>query len=134
MKVQFVPIEWVNQTWAQVEEFIASALSHSKGEYTAEQAKVMAVNGQWKLLVATTDTGIEGAALVQFFNRPNDRVCFIMAIGGKLVTSPETFDQLKQYAASNGASCIEGAARDSVARLWTKYGFTEKYKIVGVKL
>ena len=134
MKIQFVPLEWVNQTWAQVEEFITSALSHSKGEYTAEHAKVMAINGQWQLLVATTEEGIEGAALVQFINRPNDRVCFIVAIGGKLVTSPETFEQLKNYAASNGATCIEGAARDSVARLWTKYGFTEKYKIVGVKL
>lgn len=134
MKVQFVPVEWINQTWAQVEPFIVSALAHSKGEYTAEQAKVLAVNGLWQLLVATTEAGIEGAALVHFFNRPNDRVCFIVAIGGKLVTNEETFAQLKNYAASNGATCIEGAARDSVARLWTKYGFTEKYKIVGVTL
>ena len=86
MKIQFVPLEWVNQTWPQVEAFVASALDHSKGEYTAEHAKVMATNGQWQLLVATTDQG------------------------------------------------IEGAAREAVARLWTRYGFTEKYRIVGVKL
>lgn len=134
MKIQFVPLEWVNQTWPQVAAFIASALEHSKGEYTVEQAKVMATTGQWQLLVAATEDGIEGAALVQFFNRPNDRACFIIAIGGKLISSAETFDQLKNYAASMGATCIEGAARESVARLWTRYGFTEKYRIVGVKL
>lgn len=134
MKIQFVPLEWVNQTWPQVEAFIASALDHSKGEYTTEHAKVMVTNGQWKLLVATAEDGVEGAAIVQFFNRPNDRVCFIIAIGGKLISSDETFEQLKNYAAFNGATCIEGAARESVARLWTRYGFTEKYRIVGVKL
>jgi hypothetical protein len=134
MKIQFVPVEWVNQTWEQVEGFIASALDYSRGEYTPEQAKVMVVTGQWTLLVATTDAGIEGAALVHFFNRPNDRVCFITAIGGKLITNDNTFEQLKNYAASNGATCIEGAARESIARLWTRYGLTEKYRIVGVKL
>ena len=86
------------------------------------------------VIQVATDEGIEGAALVQFFNRPNDRVCFIMAIGGKLVTNDGTFEQLKNYAASNGATCIEGAARESIARLWTRYGLTEKYRIVGVKL
>jgi len=134
MKIQFVPLEWVNRTWPQVEAFVASALEYSQGDYTVDHAKVMATNGQWQLLVATTDEGIEGAALVQFFNRPNDRVCFMIAISGKLITSDETFEQLKTYAASNGATCIEGASRESVARLWTRYGLTEKYRIVGVKL
>ena len=134
MKLQFVPVEWVNQTWPQVEAFIASALEYSKGEYTVEQAKVMATTGQWQLLVATTEEGIAGAALVQFFNRPNDRVCFVVALGGKLVIAAEPFEQLKTYAASMGATCIEGAVRESVARLWTRYGFSEKYRIGGVKL
>jgi hypothetical protein len=134
MKIQFVPLEWVNKTWPLVEAFVASALEHSKGEYTAEHARVMATTGQWQLLVATTDEGIEGAALVQFFNRPNDRVCFIVAIGGKLISGDDTFEQLKNYAASVGATCIEGAVRESVARLWSRYGFVEKYRIGGVKL
>ena len=134
MNVQYVPNEWVNQTWPHVAPFVESALSYSKGEYTAEQAKVMVTTGQWNLLVATDDDGIQGMAIVQFFNRPNDRVCFILAIGGKLISSDDMFKQLKSYAASMGATCIEGAARDSVARLWTRYGFEEKYRIVGVKL
>jgi len=50
MNVQHVPNEWVNQTWPHVASYVESALAYSKGEYTAEQAKVMVTTGQWHLL------------------------------------------------------------------------------------
>lgn len=135
MKIQYVAAEWVNYTWDKVEGFIASALAHSNGDYTPEQAKVLVTQGRWSLIVAVDDSGvIHGAATVEFFNRPDDRVAFITAIGGKLVSSEDTFEQLRAYARSMGATAIEGAARESIARLWQRYGFKEKYRIVGVKL
>jgi hypothetical protein len=135
MKIQYVSLEWVNYTWDKVEKFLADALAHSYGDYTIEQAKVLVTQGQWALLVAVDDSGnIQGAATVQFFNRPNDRVAFITAIGGRLVSSTDTFEQLQTYAKSMGATAIEGAVRKSMARLWQRYGATEKYRIVGVKL
>lgn len=117
-----------------VEKFISSALEFSKGDYDVQAAKVLVSTGQWSLLVAVDDQGVQGAATVSFFNRPNDRVAFITAIGGKLISSPETVAQLKQILSQYGATCIEGAARDSIARLWSRYGFSEKYKIVGVSI
>lgn len=135
MKLKHVPVEWVNRTWGMVEQYIASALAHSKGDYTTEQAKALVAQGQWALIVAVDDAGeIQGAATVNFYNRPNDRVAFITAIGGKLVSSKETFAQLKDYATAMGATVIEGAARESIARLWSRYGFEEKHRIVGVRL
>lgn len=135
MNIQFVPLTAVHLVWDAVAPFIESALEHSKGEYTLEQAKVPLTNGDWSLLVAVDgDQKIQGAAALRFFNRPNDRVALIVAIGGRLVSSPDTFEQLKTFCVSNGATAIEGAARESVARLWTRYGFEEKYRIVGVKL
>lgn len=135
MKIQYVALEWVNYTWGKVEGFLADALAHSGGDYTVEHAKVFVTQGKWALIVAVDDSGdIQGAATVEFFNRPNDRVAFITAIGGRLVSSADTFEQLKTYARSMGASTIEGAARESIARLWRRYGFEEKYRIVGVKL
>ena len=135
MKVQHVPVEWVNSTWSLVQEFIESALEHAKGDYTADQVKTFLVLGQWTLLVAVDDDNkIHGAAVVNFFNRPNDRVAFIVAIGGKLISNEDTFDQLRKHLVSMGATVLEGAARESIARLWSRYGFTEKYRIVGVKL
>lgn len=134
MNIQRVDIGHVHHVWPMVEEFLASALEHSKGDYTLEQIKTLVAMGNWMLLVAVDDNGVQGAATVDFLNRPNDRVAFITAIGGRLISNPETVEQLKMLLKTTGATCIEGAARESIARLWSRYGFEEKYRIVGVKL
>jgi hypothetical protein len=135
MKIQFVPLHMVHQTWPQVEAFVADAVAQADtGEYSVDQIKQLCTLGQWTLLVAVDEDNICGAGTVTFFNRPNDRVALVTSIGGRLITSADTFAQLKQFAISNGATCLEGAARESVARLWKHFGLAEKYRIVGVKL
>ena len=134
MKIQHVPLEWVPRTWPLVEGFIADALEFSKGDYTVDEVRTMVAMGQWMLLVAVDGETIHGAATVHLFNRPSARIAFITAIGGKLISSADTFAQLKALLASFGATAIEGAARESIARLWSRYGFEEKYRIVEVKL
>lgn len=134
MKIELVDTNHVQRVWPMVETFFVSALEHSKGDYTAQDARTLLALGQWHLIVAVDDSGVHGAAAVTFNNRPADRVAFITAIGGKLISNKDTFAQLKQVLANVGATCIEGAARESVARLWSRYGFEEKYRIVGVKL
>lgn len=135
MQIQYVPIEYVSQTWPLVENFIASALEYSHGEYTVEQAKVFLSSGAWTLYVAVDDAGaLHGAGAVQFNNRPNDRVAFVIAIGGKLFTGQDTWQQFVDLLKSRGATQVEGAARESIARLWKRYGFEEKYRIVSVRI
>ena len=134
MQVQRVDIAHVNQVWHLVEPYIADAMEYSCGDYTVDQVKTLVVMGHWTLLVAVDDDGVKGAATVSFSNRPSDRVAFITSIGGKLISNPNTFEQLKQLLAGTGATYIEGAARESIARLWSRYGFEEKYRIVGVKI
>ena len=125
----------VHQTWPKVESFIeASVLQSDVDDYTVDQIKQLCVQGQWVLLVAVEDGEIWGAGTILFYNRPNDRVALVTSIGGRLISSSDTFAQLKKFAVSNGATMIEGAVRESIARLWKRYGFTEKYRIVGVKL
>lgn len=135
MKVQHVPIEWVNRTWALAEPFVVSALENSSGDYTVAHVQSMVSSGQWLLIVASDDDAvIQGAATMFFYNRPTDRVAFVSTIGGRLISSDETFGQLKAIAAQNGATALEGAARPAVARLWERYGFKQKSILVGVKL
>lgn len=134
MQIKAVPIEWVNRTWRDAARFIADALAHSKGDYTIEQAQALVSTGQWALLVAVEDSAILGAATVSFYNRLNDRVALVTAIGGRMITTPDTFKQLKIFAESHGATVIESAARDSMARLLHRYGFEDKYRIVEVRL
>lgn len=119
-----------------VAPFIASGLRFSQGDYDVEHAKVYLANGQWQLLIALDDENKPaGAASVEFINRPNDRVAFFTSVGGKFMTTPEVFSQVREILKSYGATKIEGAARESAARLWqSKFGFSEKYKIVEVSL
>lgn len=135
MKIQYVPLEFVNQTWPLVEPYVSAALEHSHGEYTVDQAKVLLTTGAWVLYVAVDDAGaLHGAGAVQFNNLPNDRVAFVVAIGGKLFTSQDTWQQFVGLLKAQGATRVEGAARESIARLWTRYGFEEKYRIVSVRI
>jgi hypothetical protein len=133
MKIQHVDTAYVHQTWPLVQDFIKWALDYQT-DYTLEHVKTFLSNGSWMLIVAADDSGIRGAAVVNFMNRPNDRVAFIVAMGGKLISSKETFADFSALLKAFGATYIEGAARESIARLWTRYGLEEKYRIVGVKL
>jgi hypothetical protein len=137
MNVQHVPVEFVNQVWSQVEGFINAAIDQQEGEsdYTIDQVRTLVTTGQWLLLVASNeDRDVKGAATVNFSNRPNHRVAFITYIGGRLITNPGTFQQMCAILKSFGATAIEGAVNDAVARLWTRFGFTDKYRIVGVQI
>jgi hypothetical protein len=134
MKIQHVNLEYVNQVWPKVEDYIKWALDYQT-DYTIEHVKTFVTTGAWVLLVAVDDAGeVKGACVIQFFNRPNDRVAFVISMGGKLISNKETFQQFSDLLKAFGATAIEGAARESIARLWKRYGFEEKYRIVGVKL
>ena len=134
MKIQHVNVNYVNQIWPQVEKFIEAALAY-QDDYNIEHAKVFVTNGTWLLIVAIDDAGvIHGAATIQFYNRPKDRVAFVVTMGGKLITGHETYAQFTALLKAFGATYIEGASRESAARLWQRFGLTEKYRVVGAKL
>lgn len=134
MKIQHVDVNYVNQLWPQVEQFISAALAY-QDDYTIEHAKVFLATGTWMLIVAIDDVGvIHGAATIQFYNRPNDRVAFVVTMGGKLITGHETYQQFSDLLKAFGATYIEGASRESAARLWQRFGLQEKYRVVGAKL
>lgn len=134
MQIQHVPLEWVPRTWPMVESYIAAALEHAKGDYDVSHLQAMVSGGQALLIVAVKDGVIVGAAVVDIFNRPTSRVAFIMAVGGKLIINEDSLAQLKALLSSMGVTVIEGAGRESVFRLLTRLGFTDKYRIFEVKL
>ena len=117
MQVQRVDISHVHQVWPLMEHFIAEALEHSKDDYTLEQAKTLVAVGNWTLIVAVDDAGVQGAATVSFSNRPDDRVAFITSTGGKNIIDKATFNQLQSIAKHYGATKIQAMARPAMVRL-----------------
>ena len=137
MTLQIRPVEpqYVAQAWPMVEKYIADALQYGGDDYTLDQVKAYLAGNQWVLLVAVDEEGvIHGAATVSFINYPNDRVAFITFIGGKLISNKDTFAQMSGILKGFGATKIQGAARESIARLWRRYGFEERYRIVETKI
>lgn len=136
MNIQHVALTNVNQTWPSIEGYLQSAVDAQVGEkdYTLEQIQLMVTSGQWLVLVAVKDGAIKGAAVVNFFNRPSHRVAFVMYIGGRLVCSHESFSQLCTILKAFGATKIEGAVSASISRLWSRFGFTDKYQITEVNI
>jgi hypothetical protein len=135
LSIQPVGTAYFHQTWPLVENFLAEALKWGEDDYTAEQAKGYLARGDWLLVVAVDEENkIHGAAAVNFFNMPNDRIAFVIAIGGKLISNQDTYKQFSGLLKSYGATKIQGAAREAIARLWTRYGFKERYRIVEAKL
>jgi hypothetical protein len=130
--VNYVQPEFVQVIWPKVKDFLESALEHSAGEYTAEQLKVLLIKRDQVLLVSSDEQNvIHGAATVQFIDYANYRVAFITAIGGKLISSAENFEQLVDFCKANGATKIQGAARESIERLWKRlFKFERRYVIV----
>jgi len=120
----------VQQVWDDVKGMLDSALKHSAGEYNLDQLKVMLVEGRQVLLVLVDEENkINTAFTVEWINYPNDRVAFLTAIGGK--TDLNAFNQFKYWVKASGGTKIQGAAFESVARLWKKkLGFENKYIIV----
>ena len=135
LAIRHVPIQYVNQVWPMVEGFLADAVKYGGDDYTLDQVKVYVATGQWLLVVAADEQGaIKGAATVSFINYPNARVAFITFIGGHLISNQETFKQFKDLLKANGATKIQGAAREAIARLWSRYGFKERYIVVETKI
>jgi hypothetical protein len=135
MKIQHVPVAFAAQTWGLVQDFLAESQQYAQGDYTLDQIQMYVCTGQWLLLVATDDTQkLCGAMTVEFINKPSKRVAFVTGTGGKFIINEETFKQLENICRANGATTIECAARDSVAKLLVRFGFTEKYIILGVSI
>ena len=135
LKILPVHTSMFHQTWPLIEGFLAEALKWGEDDYTAEQAKTYLARGDWALIVAVdADNKIHGAAAVNFINMPNDRVAFVVAIGGKLISNQDTYKQFSELLKGYGATKIQGAAREAIARLWTRYGFKERYRIVEARL
>ena len=133
--IRHVPVQYVNQAWPLVEQYLAEAVQYGGDDYTLDQVRVYIATGQWVLVVAADESGaVKGAATINFCNYPNDRVAFVTFIGGRLISNQDTFKQFKDLLKANGATKIQGAAREAIARLWSRYGFKERYRIVETKI
>ena len=129
----------IQQVWPRVVDFIKSAIDKGTTEetrnYNEHHIQQYLVAGQWMLIVAVDEENtIHGACTVSFMNYPLHRVAFVTAIGGKLISNEDTFEQLKNICKQNGATKIQGYGREAIVKLWSRYGFEPRSTLVEIKI
>jgi hypothetical protein len=139
MNLSIRPVEttFVQQVWPFVEGYLQSALEKDGTctDYNIHHVQMFLTSGQWLLLVAADeDNAVHGAATVSFINYPLSRVAFITAIGGKLISNDDTFEQLKALLKQRGATKIQGFGREAIVRLWKRYNFEPRNTLVEVTI
>ena len=116
MNIQLVPLSLIHQTWPLIEKFLESGLKYSEDDYTIDQVRAEVAKGNWMLLVAVDDVGIQGAMTINIYNALNHRIAFVTYTGGRFIINQDTFKQLCNLVKSFGATKIRGVGRDSVVR------------------
>jgi hypothetical protein len=139
LTIRPVDANFVQQVWPMVKPFLEEAMVKGGDfpdwaqDYTVEHIQSFLTSGAWLLIVATDEeNNIHGCASVSFINYPLHRVAFVTAIGGKLISSQDTFDQLKTLLKLRGATKIQGYGRDAIVRLWKRYNFEPRNTLVEV--
>ena len=65
--IRHVPVQYVNQAWPLVEQYLAEAIQYGGDDYTLDQVRVYVATGQWLLVVASDESGaVKGAATINF--------------------------------------------------------------------
>lgn len=141
LKVSSVDTNYVQQVWPMVKPFLEDAMIKGGDfpdwaqNYTVDHIQSFLTGGAWLLVVAADDENkIQGCATVSFINYPMHRVAFVTAIGGVLISSKDTFEQLKTLLKLRGATKIQGYGRESIIRLWKRYDFEPRNTLVEVLL
>ena len=131
LTVQPVNTAQFHQTWALVEDLFNKFSKYSSEDYTVEQIKSLIASGNWTLLVATDEENtIHGVAVINFYNMPNYRVGFIMAMAGKAIVNEDVYKQVCKFMKANGATRVQCAARESAARLYKQVGMNQRHIIM----
>lgn len=124
MRIEQVIPNMLDAVWSDVSHWL-NAIQGQK-DYDTSQLQMMVRNGSVCLVVALNDEEkISGAACIEFINYPKRRVAFVKAIGGRGIINKDTFEQLKVWCKSCGASVIRGFGSEAIARLYKPIGFEE---------
>ena len=133
MIVQFIEPRFVVGIWDKVKPYIESALKHTD-DYNAEQCKLFLLNGHWLMFIAVDDGVLHGVATVFIEHGINHKTALITTISGKGIINKDAMEQLMNILKSLGINRVQGYARDSLVRLYQRFGLQKKANLVEFKL
>jgi len=133
MFVQYVEPRFIDSIWNEVKPFIEKALEHTD-DYNAEQCKLFLINRGWDLFIAMEDEVLCGVATIFIEHGINHRTALITTISGKGIINKDAMEQLMNILKVFGVDRVQGYARDSLVRLYQRFGLQKKANLVEFKL
>jgi hypothetical protein len=133
MKVKLIDSKSIVGIWADIKPYIERALEHTD-DYTAEQCKVFLTNGSWCLVVITNEDKLCGVITVFVENGVNHRTAFITTIGGRGIINKEAIEQFFSLLKESGITRVQGLARNTLVRLYERFGLHKKSNLVEITL
>lgn len=128
-KLYVIAKEHIDHAWAEGASNLSIACAKSDGECTGSQMKTRLSLGGLTLLCVREGFKPKAWIAVRFLQFSNLRALHVEAIYAPGAT--DAFPLLEEYAKRGGASVIQGACDDAVARLWHgKFGFKKAYTIM----
>ena len=134
MYAQPIHPDYLQRNWPIVKDWLEAGMRESNGEYTVEQLKVFVMQGRHVLLCVILGERIVGAMTIAFEDFPNERVAFVSSMGGAGIVNQEVLESVSDWCRRNGCTALRGAVRPSVAKLFKKLDFEQRYIIVEHKL
>jgi hypothetical protein len=133
MIVQYVEPKFIVNIWNDVKPYIEKALEHTD-DYNVDQVKVFLASSSWLLFIVVKDNVLYGVITVAVENGVNHRTGMITTISGKGIVNKDAMIQLINSLKSLGITRIQGYARDSLVRLYHRFGLIKKANLVELKL
>lgn len=135
LTLYLVPAGHIIDVWEDVRPLLISGLENRDAEYSIDELHEFLLSGQWKLCIAAdSDDKIHGAAAISFITYPNEHIAFVSSIGGRLIIDENTVTQFKTILRKLGATRLQGAVSEALARFYRRFDFERKAILVEMSL
>jgi hypothetical protein len=131
MIASYVPVEYVDLVWPQIEAYMQGAADYTYGRFTAEDIRIGLHREQQELWVALDEetNEIYGAVVTQILTYPRMSTLVMHFTGGKELPKWKApmLAMLQKYAKDSGASVIESYGRGGWAKVFKNDGFVSRF-------
>jgi hypothetical protein len=124
IRISFVPKEYVDSCWGQIEEYLKGAADYTHGRYEVNDIYWAIVDYDHHLWIAFDDQQIKGAVVTNIVNYPRKRYLCMSFCGGVELDKwkDPMLKMLQHWAFDNYCDGIEATARPGWAKIFKDDG------------
>jgi len=124
IRISFVPKEYVDSCWGQMEEYLKGAADYTHGRYEINDIYWAIVDYDHHLWIAFDDQQIKGAVVTNIVNYPRKRYLCMSFCGGVELDKwkDPMLKMLQHWAFDNYCDGIEATARTGWAKIFKDDG------------